>query len=167
MSKRGPSASRPAPTLWTAAKTLPPHEALRCREAFCTLDGGTGVLPLRQLRSVLQRLSIYPSEEDLFALIAAHDPEGTGMLTIDSFVALVADHRQLAHRSVPVDSGAIDAFVALGGNRDQSGVISTDKLREAVRDDFALPIDIDRLIREADADGSGFIDFEEFTSMLK
>ena len=61
----------------------------------------------------------------------------------------------------------LDAFIALGGNRDQSGVVSTEKLRTAVKCDFALPVDIDRLIRDADTDGSGFIDFEEFSAMLR
>jgi Ca2+-binding EF-hand superfamily protein len=32
--------------------------------------------------------------------------------------------------------------------------------------DFGLTIDIEQLIEEADQDGSGFIDFEEFTAML-
>jgi calmodulin len=155
-----------APKAWTAAKTLTAHEVLRAREAFCAFDGGSGELELRLVRSVLQRLAIYPSEETLFTLIGTHDPAGRGTLSQPNFLALLTDCRNMTHQAPPSDTMTLDAFVALGGNKDQSGVVSTDRLREAVRDDFALPVDIDRLIREADADGSGFIDYDEFSAMV-
>jgi Ca2+-binding EF-hand superfamily protein len=145
---------------------LSTQDAAKCREAFCDLDGGSGDLPLRRLRAALQRLAVYPTEEDLFGLIAKHDPEGKGSLGLSAFLALIAEYRSLAASAPPADTGTLDAFVALGGNRDQSGVVSTERLRSIVRNDFALPIDIDRLIREADTDGSGFIDYEEFAAML-
>ena len=37
---------------------------------------------------------------------------------------------------------AVDAFIALGGNSDKSGEISTEKLRAIIKD-FGLTIDID------------------------
>ena len=148
-------------------RVLSAQDTHRCEEAFVAFDGGTGALPLRAVRSALQRMSIYPTEEELFELIAAHDPGGEGVVSMKQFIALVTDYKNFARSGDGVDTTTLDAFVALGGNRDQSGVISTDKLRAAVRDDFALPINIDKLIREADVDGSGFIDFEEFSSMLR
>jgi calmodulin len=149
------------------ARKLSPQEAARCREAFVAFDGGTGEVPLRTLRSLLQRLSVYPSEENLFTLISTHDPGGRGFITLDGFLSLVADYQTMGSGDGNIDTAALDAFVALGGNRDQSGVVSTEKLRHAVRWSFALPIDIDRLIKEADTDNSGFIDFEEFLAMLR
>ena len=130
-------------------------------------DRGPGDLPLRNLRSALQRLAIYPSEETLFTLISRHDAEGRGCLSLDAFSRFIADHKLMSKDANPVDTATLDAFIALGGNRDQSGVVSTEKLRTAVKCDFALPVDIDRLIRDADTDGSGFIDFEEFSAMLR
>ena len=83
----------------------------------------------------------------------------------------------------------VDAFIALGGNADKTGEISTDKLRGIVKE-FGLTIDIDvnaqpcpcppaspaptpacppcaqRLIRETDKDHSGFIDYPEFRDMM-
>jgi len=49
----------------------------------------------------------------------------------------------------------------LGGSTDKSGEISTEKLRAVVKD-FGLTIDIEKLIRETDSDGSGKVDYEEF-----
>ena len=62
--------------------------------------------------------------------------------------------------------GAVDAFIALGGNADKTGEISTEKLRSIIKD-FGLTIDIERLIREVDTDHSGYIDYQEFAVMMK
>jgi len=85
------------------------------------------------------------------------------------------------------ESDTVDAFIALGGNADKTGEISTDKLRSIVKD-FGLTIDIEvpyilfppsndmlwcydfhlqKLIRETDTDHSGFIDYNEFKVMMK
>ena len=45
----------------------------------------------------------------------------------------------MAHARV---RGAVDAFIALGGNADKTGEISTEKLRSIIKD-FGLTIDID------------------------
>lgn len=162
------SAPRPAPSLSRAPQlALSPAEAERCRDAFVALDGGTGELQLRHVRVALQRLGLYPSEESLFATVSAVDPEGKGVLPLRQFSQLVAALAAVCSAGAPMDTSTIDAFVALGGNRDQTGVISTEKLRDVVINEFRLPINIDKLIDEADSDASGFIDFDEFTQMLK
>ncbi len=138
----------------------------KAREAFAALDHGTGELPLRQIRAALQRLDIYPSEERLFEEISRADPAGSGFLTLESFISL-SNRCQEQTRPDTMDVTTVDAFVALGGNRDRSGTVSTERLRQAILEEFALPIDIDRLIKEADTDGSGFVDFEEFAAVLR
>jgi Ca2+-binding EF-hand superfamily protein len=64
------------------------------------------------------------------------------------------------------ESDILDAFVAMGGNGDATGEISARLLRETIHT-FGLTVDIDQLIREADTDASGFIDYEEFRAMLR
>ena len=61
---------------------------------------------------------------------------------------------------------AVDAFIALGGNADKTGQISTEKLRSVVNE-FGLTINIDKLILDTDTDRSGFIDYNEFAEMMK
>lgn len=61
----------------------------------------------------------------------------------------------------------IDAFVAVGGNEDTSGKVDADKLIEIIKKEFELTIDIEGLIKEIDADGSGEIEFNEFFDLLK
>ena len=55
--------------------------------------------------------------------------------------------------------------MALGGNKDKSGCISSDKLINTCKD-FGLTIDIVKLINEVDEDGSGEIEYEEFKAMM-
>ena len=71
------------------------------------------------------------------------------------------ENQKAAQAAADDDSDTVEAFVALGGNPDRSGEISTDKLR-AVIQEFQLTIDIDKLIADTDKDGSGQIDYEEF-----
>ena len=62
-------------------------------------------------------------------------------------------------------TAAICAYVALGGNADRSGTINAERLRKTCQY-FQLTIDIDKLIKQYDTDGSGEIDYDEFKAML-
>lgn len=70
-------------------------------------------------------------------------------------------------KNVCDDQTLRDAFIALGGHADLSGSVSTDRLRQAIVEEFALPIDIDKIIAEADVDSSGLVDFHEFCAILR
>ena len=63
------------------------------------------------------------------------------------------------------DRDMIDAFVAMGGNRDQSGNISLEFLRNTARI-FQLDLHEDVLV-EQDEDGNGLVDFSEFHGLLR
>lgn len=72
---------------------------------------------------------------------------------------------QKAKRLAAIDeTDTIDAFVALGGNADKTGVIAADRLRRFVRD-FGLSVNIEKLISDADVDKAGFFDYDEFRSL--
>jgi calmodulin len=142
------------------------------RKAFAAYDTGMGELPLRHIRAALQQMAIFPTEETLFELVSKyHRPGKDGRvlagLSFESFQLLVQALRSNQDARPASDAAIVEAFVALGGNKDRSGQVSTELLRHVVREEFALPIDIDRLIQEADLDGGGFIDFDEFSVMLR
>ncbi|GFH07487.1 flagellar outer dynein arm light chain 5, partial [Haematococcus lacustris] len=63
------------------------------------------------------------------------------------------------------DQETIDAFVALGGNADMSGHISTSRLLSVVQE-FELTLNVDKLLAELDADSSGQIGYELFKQLL-
>ena len=54
----------------------------------------------------------------------------------------------------------------MGGQPDGDGAINADKLISTIKEEFEMTIDIEKLIEEIDEDGSGQIEFDEFTALL-
>ncbi len=55
----------------------------------------------------------------------------------------------------------------MGGKEDKTGSVDAQKLISIIKDEFKLTIDIEKLIRDIDTDGSGEIEFDEFKMLLK
>lgn len=131
-----------------------------------------GFLHLRHIRAALQQMALYPSEETLFELVHKYHKEGPDGkmppgLSFTAFAALVTAQRCGEDAKPASDSAIVEAFVALGGNPNRTGDIRTDLLRHVIKEEFALPIDIDRLISEIDLDAGGTLDFEEVSVFLR
>ena len=60
----------------------------------------------------------------------------------------------------------LDAYVSMGGEADGGGCVDAKKLIDTIKNDFAMTIDIEKLIEEIDEDGSGEIEFDEFKALL-
>ena len=60
----------------------------------------------------------------------------------------------------------LDAYVAMGGEEDGGGNVDADKLIDIIKNEFGQTIDIEGLIKQIDADGSGEIEFDEFQTLL-
>lgn len=54
----------------------------------------------------------------------------------------------------------------MGGEPDGDGAINAEKLIATIKHEFEMTIDIEKLIEEIDEDGSGQIEFDEFTALL-
>ena len=54
----------------------------------------------------------------------------------------------------------------MGGSKDKSGIIDTEKLINVIRHQFEMTIDIEKLIEDIDEDQNHTIDFEEFKRLL-
>ena len=54
----------------------------------------------------------------------------------------------------------------MGGEPDGDGCINAEKLIQTIKHEFEMTIDIEKLIEEIDEDGSGQIEFDEFTALL-
>ncbi len=55
----------------------------------------------------------------------------------------------------------------MGGEPDGDGAIDATKLIKTIKEEFEMTIDIEKLIQEIDEDGSGQIEFGEFTQLLQ
>ena len=100
-----------------------------------------------------------PTDEDVFLMISQVDDDNSGEIEFSEFLRVIENqHENDAAKND--ESDTIQAFIALGGNEDKTGTISTEKLT-AVCTEFGLTIDINALIKEFDADGSGEVDYDE------
>ena len=60
----------------------------------------------------------------------------------------------------------LQAYAAVGGEPDGEGCVDADKLIRVIKQEFEMTLDIESLIQEVDADGSGEIEFDEFRTLL-
>eukprot|EP00003_Mantamonas_plastica_P024575 TRINITY_DN459_c0_g2_i1.p1 TRINITY_DN459_c0_g2~~TRINITY_DN459_c0_g2_i1.p1 ORF type:complete len:112 (-),score=34.12 TRINITY_DN459_c0_g2_i1:78-413(-) len=105
-----------------------------------------------------------PSEEDLFQMISEVDEDGSGSIEFSEFLQVIETQKAQSD-GVEDELDTVAAFMAMGGNEDKSGTISSQKLIKVIHD-FELTIDIESLIAETDTDNSGYIDYDEFKALL-
>ncbi len=98
-------------------------------------------------------------------MIAVSDPENTGKIQFAQFKSLINDKRENERGSSEQD--LLDAYVAMGGEPDGNGAVDAEKLIKTIKEEFEMTIDIEKLINEIDEDGSGKIEFGEFTQLLQ
>lgn len=60
----------------------------------------------------------------------------------------------------------VDAFVACGGNPDETGSADVSKIVKIVKTDFGLDVDIEGIIDTLDVDAAGQLGFAQFKEML-
>lgn len=147
-----------------------------------------------ELKVTLNAMGQNPTEEEIFQMISQVDDDNSGEIEFAEFLKVIENQKASAAKAND-ETDTIEAFVALGGNADKTGEISTEKLRAVVKvrnciratpvkgssctysnsfrpfstsplQDFGLTIDIEKLIRETDADGSGKVDYNEFKAMM-
>ena len=97
-------------------------------------------------------------------MIAQVDDDNSGEIEFSEFLKVI-ENQAAAAAAAGDETDTIDAYVALGGNKDKSGCISSDKLINTCKE-FGLTIDIVKLINEVDEDGSGEIEYEEVKAMM-
>ena len=114
------------------------------------------------LRTVLSEMGQYPPEFELLYCME----QLSNKMSFNDFCNYLQYLKKNFMRPEPRDVDTLRAFVALGGSQDRRGQVNTDNLRTTIRH-FDLTIDIDAMIRLADEDGSGFIDFGEFKHMWR
>mmetsp|Transcript_20621 Transcript_20621/g.51367 ORF Transcript_20621/g.51367 Transcript_20621/m.51367 type:complete len:161 (+) Transcript_20621:36-518(+) len=149
----------------SVAMPLSQEEINGCREAFNKFDkDGSGTIDASELKATLNAMGQNPTEEEIFQMISQVDDDNSGEIEFAEFLKVIENQKASAAKAND-ETDTIEAFVALGGHSDKTGEISTEKLRAVVKD-FGLTIDIEKLIRETDADGSGKVDYEEFKAMM-
>ena len=135
-------------------------------EAFMAYDlERFGYISVNDLRAALERAGESVGEDETYWMISVSDPENTGKIQFAQFKQLIEEKHE--NEAGTCEEDLLDAFVAMGGQPDGDGSIDADKLIKTIKEEFEMTIDIEKLIKEIDEDGSGQIEFDEFTALLQ
>lgn len=141
------------------------EELIQCRKAFSQFDSnGNGTIDLRELKHAMNMMGQNPTDEELFVMMTQVDKDGSKEIEFSEFLQAIQMNKAMSARSED-EADTLDAFVALGGNYDKTGKILVDRLH-SILEEFEMRIDIDRIIREVDKEGTGAIDFAAFKQIM-
>jgi calmodulin len=144
-------------------KGLSDEQTSEFKEAFALFDmDGDGTITTKELGKVLRSLGQNPSEADLQDMINEVDRDGNGTIDFHEFLLMMA--RKV--KDTDSEEEIKEAFKVF--DKDGNGFISAAELShvmthlgETLTDD-----EVAEMIREADIDGDGQINYDEFVKMM-
>lgn len=135
------------------------------REAFELFDkDGSGYINSRELLTVMRAFKQDPTKAEVQHLMQELDTNGNGKIEYEEFEKYMADHYRSVEES---NSSMMEAFKLF--DKDGSGKIDADELKEAMMrlGDKLSKEEAEDMIRTADLDKDGKIDYIEFIRMMQ
>ncbi|EEE54295.1 hypothetical protein OsJ_01227 [Oryza sativa Japonica Group] len=153
-----------ASKLWLHPCLLPPSR--RCNH--CSGRAGSlalmwhGCITTKELGTVMRSLGQNPTEAELQDMINEVDADGNGTIDFPEFLNLMA--RKM--KDTDSEEELKEAFRVF--DKDQNGFISAAELRHVMTNlgEKLTDEEVDEMIREADVDGDGQINYEEFVKVM-
>uniref|UniRef100_A0A6M2DWA1 Putative calmodulin n=1 Tax=Xenopsylla cheopis TaxID=163159 RepID=A0A6M2DWA1_XENCH len=145
------------------AVKLSPQQKQQFRSAFAVFDkDGDGKITARELGEVMRSLGQNPTEAEIIDMINDIDTDNSGFIDFDEFCIMMT--KMLASKDVAEDLKA--AFKVF--DRDGNGFIDASELRYIMTNlgERLTEDEVDMMMREADLNGDGVIDYEEFVIMM-
>ncbi|OWM73574.1 hypothetical protein CDL15_Pgr026673 [Punica granatum] len=133
------------------------------KEAFSLFDkDGDGSITTKELGTVMRSLGQNPTEAELQDMINEVDADGNGTIDFPEFLNLMA--RKM--KDTDSEEELKEAFRVF--DKDQNGFISAAELRHVMTNlgEKLTDEEVDEMIREADVDGDGQINYEEFVKVM-
>jgi calmodulin len=133
------------------------------KEAFSLFDkDGDGQITTKELGTVMRSLHQNPTEAELREMISEVDKEGSNAIDFPEFVNLMA--RKM--KDTDSEDEIKEAFKVF--DKDGNGFISATELRHVMTNlgEKLTDEEVDEMIREADEDQDGQINYEEFVKMM-
>ena len=134
------------------------------RDIFSQYDkDGDGTLATKYVGTIMRSFGQSPTEEELNYIICKVDADRSGFMDFSEFVAMMANHMNHEMETKDEICSAFKEFDVKG-----TGTIPVEDLRyvltsmgEALTED-----EVDELIRQADQNKDGEINYEEFVSKM-
>uniref|UniRef100_A0A1I7XB07 Troponin C n=1 Tax=Heterorhabditis bacteriophora TaxID=37862 RepID=A0A1I7XB07_HETBA len=119
-----------------------------------------------QVGQILRTMGQAFEERDLKQLIKEFDTDGSGEIEFEEFAAMVANFVVNGEDNEGLEEELREAFRLY--DKEGNGYINVSDLRDILRalDDNVSEEELDEMIAEIDADGSGTVDFDEFMEMM-
>ena len=133
------------------------------RAAFELFDKDRdGSITTKELGTVMRNLGQNPSEEELKQMIREVDLDGSGTIDFKEFLCLMVKKM----KGNDTEEELLEAFKVF--DRDGNGYITSHELRHIMTNlgEGLSPEEVEEMIREADLDNDGQIDYDEFVKMM-
>ncbi|MBA0690071.1 hypothetical protein Goari_007767 [Gossypium aridum] len=133
------------------------------KEAFSLFDkDGDGCITTKELGTVMRSLGQNPTEAELQGMINEVDADQNGSIDFPEFLNLIA--RKM--KDIDSEEELKEAFKVF--DKDQNGFISAAELRLVMTNlgEILTDEEVDEMIHEADTDGDGQVNYEEFVRMM-
>ena len=139
------------------------EKLVELKQAFSIFDkNGDGTISTKELGVVIRSLGFSPTDREIQEIIMEFDKDRSGALEFPEFLGLMAKkiYEQNAKEEL------FEAFKVF--DKDGNGLVSAAELRHVLVNMPEKPEDeeVDEMIRYADLDGDGHIDYKEFVDML-
>lgn len=134
------------------------------KEAFELFDReGSGKIDTKELKVAIRALGFEPKKEEIKKMIAEVDKEGTGNVSFDDFLSLMST--KMAEKDSKEE--IMKAFRLF--DDDETGKISFKNLQRVAKElgENLTDEELQEMIDEADRDGDGEINQEEFLRIMK
>ncbi|WVZ54614.1 hypothetical protein U9M48_005384 [Paspalum notatum var. saurae] len=135
------------------------------REAFSLFDkDGDGTITSKELGTVMRSLGQSPTEEELKEMVEEVDSDGSGAIDFQEFLTLLA--RMMREASGADEDELREAFRVF--DQDNNGFISRDELGHVLQNlgESLSDEELAEMLREADVDGDGQINYTEFAKVM-
>ncbi|KAI9332063.1 hypothetical protein BDR26DRAFT_869592 [Obelidium mucronatum] len=142
---------------------LTPDQIAEFKEAFSLFDkDGDGTITTKELGTVMRSLGQNPTDGELQDMINEVDGDGNGNIDFEEFITMMA--RKL--KDSDAEAEIREAFRVF--DKDGVGYITVAQLRQVMQNlgENLTEQEINEMFSEADIDGDGRIDFDEFVSMM-
>ena len=144
-------------------ENLTEEQIAEFKEAFQIFDkDGDGSITTKELGTVMRSLGQNPSDDEIKAMIEEVDVDKSETIDFKEFLGLMAKKM----KNSDSEEELIEAFRIF--DRDGNGKISAHELRYVMLSsgEELTEQDIQTIIKEADTDGDGYIDYKEFVRIM-
>ncbi|XP_027931502.1 calmodulin-like protein 11 isoform X2 [Vigna unguiculata] len=121
-----------------------------------------GCINIEELGTAIRSLDENPTLEELQIMMSEVDTDGNGTIEFGEFLNLMA--RKM--KESEAEEELKEAFRVF--DKDQDGYISASELRSVMRTigEKVTDEEVAQMVKEADLDGDGLVDYEEFVRMM-